>query len=41
MVSTKEASNKVQNKQSKKTNNNYGKSKYDNDSSSGAWYAFS
>ncbi len=41
MVSTKQASNKVQNKQSNKTNNNYGKSKYDNDSSSGAGYAFS
>jgi hypothetical protein len=41
MVSTKQASNKVQNKQSIKTNNNYGKSKYDNDSSSGAWNAFS
>ena len=41
MVSTKQASKKVHNKQSKKTNNNYGKSKYDNDSSSGAWNAFS
>ena len=44
MVSTKQASNKVQNKQSNqaiKSNNNYGKSKYDNDSSSGAWNAFS
>ena len=41
MVSTKQARNKVKNKQSLKTNNKYGKSKYDNDSSSGAWNAFS
>ncbi len=41
MVSHKQGSNKVKNKQSLKTNNKYGKSKYDNDSSSGAWNAFS